>query len=133
MRLQQKHLVTESYRSSTFLSVSHWLDPIPSTPIKIRKPDELSHSAPKISHQIEVEAQSKLQFKRIYGSMLGMSVGDALGAPVEFRPNDYLKEHPVSDLQSGGTWGLAKGQVLFLFQTLTICFMLSSHFLIVPS
>jgi len=48
---------------------------------------------------------------RIQGSMIGMALGDALGAHVEFRPRDYLREHPVEDLQGGGTWGLEKGQV----------------------
>jgi ADP-ribosyl-[dinitrogen reductase] hydrolase len=48
---------------------------------------------------------------RIQGSMIGMALGDALGAHVEFRPRDYLREHPVENLQGGGTWGLNKGQV----------------------
>jgi ADP-ribosyl-[dinitrogen reductase] hydrolase len=48
--------------------------------------------------------------QRIQGSLVGLAVGDALGAPVEFRPNAYLKEHPVEDMQSGGTWGLQAGQ-----------------------
>ena len=57
---------------------------------------------------------------RIQGSMIGMALGDALGAHVEFRPHDYLLLHPVTDLGEGGTWGLSKGQVrcyfLFLIQ-----------------
>ena len=48
---------------------------------------------------------------RIQGSLIGMALGDALGAHVEFRPHEYLVEHPVKDLQGGGTWGLTKGQV----------------------
>lgn len=48
---------------------------------------------------------------RIYGSLLGMALGDALGASVEFRPRAYLEEKPVTSLQGGGTWGLEKGQV----------------------
>ncbi|CAF0975575.1 unnamed protein product [Didymodactylos carnosus] len=48
---------------------------------------------------------------RIQGSMVGMALGDALGAHVEFRPRQYLLEHPVTDLQGGGTWSLNKGQV----------------------
>ncbi|CAF3356614.1 unnamed protein product [Rotaria socialis] len=47
---------------------------------------------------------------RVEGSMLGMALGDALGAHVEFRPRQYLEENPVQDLQEGGTWGLKKGQ-----------------------
>ncbi|CAF4454004.1 unnamed protein product [Rotaria sp. Silwood2] len=46
----------------------------------------------------------------VQGSMVGMALGDALGAPVEFRPRQYLKEHPVRDLVGGGTCGLKKGQ-----------------------
>ncbi|CAF4869543.1 unnamed protein product, partial [Rotaria sp. Silwood1] len=42
--------------------------------------------------------------------MFGLLLGDALGAHVEFRPHAYLLANPVSDLQSGGTWGLEKGQ-----------------------
>jgi ADP-ribosylglycohydrolase len=47
---------------------------------------------------------------RIQGSLVGLAVGDALGASVEFRPNTYMAEHPVSDMQGGGTWGLEAGQ-----------------------
>ena len=48
---------------------------------------------------------------RVLGSMLGLALGDALGAHVEFRPRQYLVEYPVTDLEGGGTWGLQKGQV----------------------
>jgi hypothetical protein len=47
---------------------------------------------------------------RIQGSLVGLAVGDALGASVEFRPKSYMEKHPVSDMQSGGTWGLKAGQ-----------------------
>ncbi|CAF4813518.1 unnamed protein product, partial [Rotaria magnacalcarata] len=47
---------------------------------------------------------------RFKGSLMGMAVGDALGASVEFRPRQYLLDHPVSNMQSGGTWGLQAGQ-----------------------
>jgi hypothetical protein len=50
----------------------------------------------------------------ITGSMVGMALGDALGAHVEFRPRQYMIENPVKDLEGGGTWGLRKGQVLFI-------------------
>ncbi|CAF3719124.1 unnamed protein product, partial [Rotaria sordida] len=43
-------------------------------------------------------------------SMMGMALGDALGACVEFRPHEYLTAHPVKNLMGGGTWGLEKGQ-----------------------
>ena len=48
---------------------------------------------------------------RIQGSLIGLALGDALGAHVEFRPHQYLLENPVKDLEGGGTWGLKRGQV----------------------
>ncbi|CAF3046694.1 unnamed protein product [Rotaria sp. Silwood2] len=42
--------------------------------------------------------------------MLGLAIGDALGASVEFRPNSYLTANPVKDPVGGGTWGLKRGQ-----------------------
>ncbi len=52
---------------------------------------------------------------RIKGSMIGMALGDALGAYVEFKLRNYLLEHPIEDLQGGGTWDLNIGQVLHFF------------------
>lgn len=52
---------------------------------------------------------------RIEGSLIGLAIGDALGAHVEFRPRHYLIEHPVVGYQAGGTWGLSKGQVFIHF------------------
>jgi ADP-ribosyl-[dinitrogen reductase] hydrolase len=49
---------------------------------------------------------------RVQGSIIGMALGDALGAHVEFRPHQYMIKNPVTDLKGGGTWGLEKGQVL---------------------
>jgi len=46
--------------------------------------------------------------------LIGLALGDALGAHVEFRPRQYLLSNPVKDLEGGGTWGLKKGQVLYL-------------------
>ncbi|CAF0983433.1 unnamed protein product [Rotaria sordida] len=47
---------------------------------------------------------------RITGSLVGLAVGDALGASVEFRPQQYLAAYPVTDMVAGGTWGLQAGQ-----------------------
>ena len=51
-------------------------------------------------------------FDQIFGSLLGLAIGDALGASVEFRPQRFLVENRVTDLQSGGTWGLNRGEVI---------------------
>ena len=80
-------------------------------PQRIVKPDELNinknHYPPSINNP-EI-------LKRIQGSIFALAIGDALGAPVEFRPRSYLEDHPIKDLQAGGTWGLQKGQVSFFF------------------
>ncbi|CAF2076267.1 unnamed protein product [Rotaria magnacalcarata] len=47
---------------------------------------------------------------QICGSMIGMALGDTLGAHVEFQPHKYLVRHPVTELMGGGTWGLNKGE-----------------------
>ena len=74
--------------------------------MKIKKPDELISKMIHPPKPIDTKT-----LDRILGSRIGLAVGDALGAHVEFRPRQYLLDHPVSDLQAGGTWGLAKGQV----------------------
>ena len=48
--------------------------------------------------------------KKVIGSFVGLAVGDALGASVEFRPYQYIADHPVRDMDGGGTWGLKPGQ-----------------------
>ncbi|UJR24094.1 hypothetical protein I4U23_027061 [Adineta vaga] len=47
---------------------------------------------------------------RIIGSLIGLAIGDALGASVEFRPQQYLVANPVKSMEGGGTWGLEAGQ-----------------------
>ncbi|MDR1918229.1 MAG: ADP-ribosylglycohydrolase family protein [Tannerellaceae bacterium] len=41
--------------------------------------------------------------------LLGVSVGDALGVPVEFKSREELKLHPVSDMMGYGTYYQAAG------------------------
>jgi len=49
-----------------------------------------------------------MNLDRYRGSILGLAVGDALGAPVEFkRPGSF---EPVTDMSSGGAFGLRPGQ-----------------------
>ncbi|CAM4776830.1 unnamed protein product [Rotaria magnacalcarata] len=52
----------------------------------------------------------KIVLDKILGSLMGLALGDALGAHVEFRPHEYLQANLVKNLEGGGTWGLDKGQ-----------------------
>ena len=76
-------------------------------PFKIRKPHELESemkNPPSPSKSLRI-------FDQIHGSLMGLAIGDALGAPVEFRPRQFLLENQVTDFQKGGTWNLKEGQV----------------------
>ena len=72
----------------------------------IKKPDELENEIEDPPDQIDEKILDRIQ-----GSLMGMALGDALGAHVEFRPREYLLEHPVTDMEGGGVWSLKKGQV----------------------
>ncbi|CAF4662538.1 unnamed protein product, partial [Rotaria sp. Silwood2] len=47
---------------------------------------------------------------RVIGSLVGLAIGDALGASVEFRPQQYLAANPIRKMEGGGTWGLEAGK-----------------------
>ncbi|CAF1022079.1 unnamed protein product [Rotaria sordida] len=49
-------------------------------------------------------------FDRVVGSLVGLTIGDALGANVKYRPRQYLLNYPVRDMQAGGSRGLKAGQ-----------------------
>ena len=55
--------------------------------------------------------------------MIAMTLGDTLATHLEFRPRNYLLEHPIKDIQGGGTWGLAIGQLTHSFFCQTIRFV----------
>jgi hypothetical protein len=76
----------------------------------IKKPDELENGMQDPHSQINADI-----LDRVHGSMVGMALGDALGAHVEFRPHEYMVANPVTSLKGGGTWGLEKGQVFSWF------------------
>jgi hypothetical protein len=77
---------------------------------KIKKPDELENDMEDPPGYIDREILNRIQ-----GSMIGMALGDALGAHVEFRPHSYMVENRVKKLEGGGTWGLKAGQVSYSF------------------
>lgn len=45
---------------------------------------------------------------RIFGSLYGLAIGDALGAPIEFEPRGSFK--PVTGFRSGGSYYLNAGE-----------------------
>ena len=47
--------------------------------------------------------------EKIYNTLYGAIVADALGVPVEFKDRDYLKKNPVTDMIGYGTYNLPKG------------------------
>jgi hypothetical protein len=89
----------------------HWLNPRyhDKNETVIMKPEELEFNLNEPPKVVD-----KYLLDRILGSMIGLALGDALGAHVEFRPRQYLQEYPVTNLQGGGTWGLQKGQVIYI-------------------
>lgn len=46
---------------------------------------------------------------KIRDGIFGLVIGDALGVPVEFRPKEYLDEHPVTEMLGHGTYNKPKG------------------------
>ncbi|CAF1498679.1 unnamed protein product, partial [Adineta steineri] len=108
--LNQSHKIKESSKvhpAYQFRAAQPWFDRQfhSKGSRSIVKPNELEASAKDPPERIELEI-----FNRIHGSIIGMSLGDALGAHVEFRPHEFLLQHPVKGLEGGGTWGLEKGQ-----------------------
>lgn len=47
--------------------------------------------------------------QKIYNTLYGAIVADALGVPVEFQDRQYLKENPVTGMIGYGTYNLPKG------------------------
>jgi hypothetical protein len=90
-----------------------WLDRWYHENKSIKKPDELQKEIQDPPGKIDRDLLDRIQ-----GSMIGMALGDALGASVEFRPRQFLVDNPVKDMHGGGTWGLQKGQVSSLYTTL---------------
>ena len=93
-----------------------WLDLQHHSNKTIMKPNELE----KYMKDPPKRVDGKI-LDHIHGSMIGMALGDALGAHVEFRPHQYLAQNPVTDLKGGGTWGLEKGQVPSYLHKCSVC------------
>ncbi|CAF1120940.1 unnamed protein product [Adineta steineri] len=91
--------------SCQFRADKKWLDPQFHENGTIKTPEELEKDMEDPPGKIDEEILNRIQ-----GSIIGMALGDALGAHVEFRPHEYMVKYPVTDLGEGGTWGLKKGQ-----------------------
>ena len=55
-----------------------------------------------------METLSKLTIDRFAGCLLGLAVGDALGAPLEFKAPGTFE--PLTDMIAGGEFKLERGQ-----------------------
>jgi len=51
----------------------------------------------------------KITEDHIKSILFGVSVGDALGVPVEFRNREYLTENPIREMIGNGTYNQPKG------------------------
>ncbi|CAM4953458.1 unnamed protein product [Rotaria socialis] len=71
----------------------------------IKTPDELESEMKDPTANID-----KIVLDKTLGSLMGLALGDALGAHVEFRSHEYLQANLVKNLKGGGTWGLDNGQ-----------------------
>jgi hypothetical protein len=99
------------FQNFNFLSLDKsWLDLNFHSNGQIKMPEELDNEMQDPPDPIEEKLLDKIQ-----GCLIGMALGDSLGAHVEFRPYQYLLANPVTDLEGGGTWGLKKGQVFCLY------------------
>ncbi|CAF3293117.1 unnamed protein product [Rotaria socialis] len=94
-----------SYPSCLFETEKRWLNLQFHKNGQIKKPDELENEMQEPPDPIDEK-----RLNQTYGSLIGLALGDALGAHAEFRPHAYLLTNPVTDLEGGGTWGLSKGQ-----------------------
>jgi hypothetical protein len=112
---QSYFLVKTFFKDTAFLDKA-WLNRRfhNNDPKSIKKPDELE----KEMQEPPLDQIDGNILMRIQGSIIGMALGDALGAHVEFRPYAYMVQNPVTDLKAGGTWGLKKGQVFLLYLVL---------------
>ncbi|CAF4737749.1 unnamed protein product [Rotaria sp. Silwood1] len=96
---------SERHPACQFKTDKPWLDHQLNQGETIKRPDELEKEMEDPPNDVDTAITD-----RIHGSMIGMALGDAIGAHVEFRPRQYLVQHPVTELKGGGTWGLKKGQ-----------------------
>ena len=76
----------------------------------------LSFDDRRLPHEMQLFHPSPLELSidrdklnRFMGSMVGLAVGDALGASSEFRSHEYFVRNPIVDMIGGGTWGLPAG------------------------
>ena len=55
------------------------------------------------------EAKTDIMKQKIYNTLYGAIVADALGVPVEFKSREELRNNPVTDMKGYGTYNLPKG------------------------
>ena len=52
---------------------------------------------------------NKGDMMKIKDGIIGLTVGDVLGVPVEFESREYLEENPVTEMLAHGTYDQPKG------------------------
>ncbi len=113
LKQARNHFDYFSKQINTISLDKKWLDLQFHDNSHIKKPDELENELEDPSGPIDEEILDRIQ-----GSLIGLALGDALGAHVEFRPHEYLLENPVKDLEKDYHRNLKQGQVLCLHPVL---------------
>jgi len=113
LKQARNHFDYFSKQINTISLDKKWLDLQFHDGSHIKKPDELENELEDPSGPIDEKILDRIQ-----GSLIGLALGDALGAHVEFRPPEYLLENPVKDLEKDDHRNLKEGQVLCLHPVL---------------
>jgi hypothetical protein len=87
-------------------SIDQWLNVKKNADGSVQRPDQIEDDLDEPPGSFDAVILSRVQ-----GALLGLALGDALGACVEFRPRTFMVENPVTEMSGGGTWGLDKGKV----------------------
>ena len=60
-------------------------------------------------YKADMHINTTASYEKIFGGIMGLVVGDALGVPVEFLSRNELKANPVTAMREGGSHNQPKG------------------------